>query len=54
MNGFLSPEDREALTDEIPMGRFGTCEEAAKMIYNTTTAPSYMTGQIITMDGVMI
>ena len=25
--------------------------EAAEMIYNTINAPSYMTGQIITMDG---
>ncbi len=54
MNQFLSEDERNALTEEIPAGRFGTCEEAAKMIYNTATAPAYMTGQIITMDGGLI
>lgn len=51
MNLILSEDERNDLMNEIPAGRFGTCEEAAKMIYNTATAPSYMTGQIITMDG---
>lgn len=51
MNQFLSEEDRNALMEDIPAGRFATCEEAAKMISNIANAPSYMTGQIITMDG---
>lgn len=51
MNRQLSPEERTALAEEIPMGRFGSAEEAARIIYNIATAPSYMTGQIIRMDG---
>ncbi len=51
MNQFSSEEDRNALMEEIPAGRFATCKEAAKMIVNIANAPSYMTGQIITMDG---
>lgn len=51
MNQFLSEDDRNALMEEIPAGRFATCKEAAKMIVNIANAPSYMTGQIITMDG---
>lgn len=51
MNGQLTDEERNALTEEIPMGRFGSTEEAARIIYNIATAPSYLTGQIIRMDG---
>lgn len=51
MNRQLSPEERTALAEDIPMGRFGSSEEAARIIYNIATAPSYMTGQIIRMDG---
>ena len=54
MNQFLSEEERNALTDEIPFGRFANPLEAARMIYNIATAPSYMTGQVITMDGGML
>ena len=54
MNQFLSKEDREALAEEIPAGRFATATEAADMIVNIANAPIYMTGQIITMDGGMI
>ena len=54
MNQFLSKEDREALAEEIPAGRFATTTEAADMIVNITNAPIYMTGQVITMDGGMI
>lgn len=51
MNGQLSVEERAQLADEIPAGRFGTPEEAAEMIWNIAAAPSYMTGQIIGIDG---
>lgn len=47
----LSEEDLQALADEIPMGRLGTAEEAARMIELTASAPLYLTGQVITMDG---
>lgn len=51
MNGQLSSEERRALAEEIPMGRFGSTEEAAHIIYNLASAPTYLTGQIIRMDG---
>lgn len=51
MNSCLSSEDRAALREEIPADRFGTPHEVARLILQTAKAPSYMTGQIITIDG---
>ncbi len=54
MNKFLSEDDRTLLAEDIPFGRFAFASEAGEMIYNIANAPSYMTGQIITMDGGML
>lgn len=51
MNRCFSAEERQALMEEIPAGRFGTPEEAAALACQILEAPEYMTGQIITMDG---
>lgn len=51
MNGHLDEEERCALMDEIPAGRFGTTKEAADMVWQIANAPSYLTGQVITMSG---
>ena len=51
MNRCFSEEERQALMEEIPAGRFGTPEEAADLAFRILEAPAYMTGQIITMDG---
>ena len=51
MNHCLSPEDMDALREEIPADRLGTPEEAARLILQIAEAPEYMTGQIITIDG---
>ena len=51
MNQCFSPEERQALEDEIPAGRFGTPEEVAALTYTLATDCNYMTGQIITLDG---
>ena len=51
MNNHLSPEDKEALAEEIPAGRFGTPEEIGQIVKNIINSPSYLTGQIITVDG---
>ncbi|MCM1193108.1 MAG: SDR family NAD(P)-dependent oxidoreductase [Butyrivibrio sp.] len=51
MNGCLTPEDKAALTAEIPADRLGLPEEAAALILQTAQAPAYMTGQVITIDG---
>lgn len=51
MNNWMSDEDVQALSDEIPMGREGSAKEAAEMICLLANSPDYLTGQIITMDG---
>lgn len=51
MNQCFSDEERRALEDEIPAGRFGTPEEVAKLAYSIASGCDYMTGQIITLDG---
>lgn len=52
MNSILSPEDKKALADEIPMGRFGTPEEIAGVVSFLAGRDSdYVTAQVITVDG---
>ena len=51
MNSCLSAEDKAALIDEIPANRLGTSDEVARLAWQIINAPSYMTGQIITIDG---
>lgn len=51
MNACFSGEERQALIDEIPAGRFGTPAEAASLILSLASGNDYLTGQIITLDG---
>ena len=51
MNKCFSVDDMEILKGEIPADRIGTTLEAAKMVSMIIHSPSYLTGQIITMDG---
>ncbi|EET60611.1 putative 3-oxoacyl-[acyl-carrier-protein] reductase [Marvinbryantia formatexigens DSM 14469] len=51
MNGFLDTEERAALMDEIPAGRFASPEEVADLAVSLCGGHSYLTGQIITLDG---
>ena len=51
MNAQLSDEERLALEIEIPAGRFGTPQEVADMVIQLANSPSYLTGQIIGLDG---
>lgn len=51
MNQWLSSEDRAALEEEIPAGRFGTPEEVAELALTLAESSSYLTGQIITLSG---
>ena len=51
MNACFSPEEKQALIEEIPAGRMGKPEEVAQLILQTAQAPPYMTGQIIAIDG---
>lgn len=51
MNSCFDADERAALEDEIPMGRYGTPEEVAALAWQLATAPAYLTGQILTIDG---
>lgn len=51
MNACFSEEDLQYIIEEIPADRVGKPEEVAKLCYMLATAPEYMTGQILTMDG---
>lgn len=51
MNRCFSAEDMEALRQEIPCDRIGDPAEAAGMVRSLLSAPEYLTGQIITLDG---
>ena len=54
MNSRLDAGERAALEEEIPAGRYGTAEEAARTVLLLADAPAYLTGQIIGLDGGMI
>ncbi len=51
----LSEETRRHILDRIPMGRFGTSEEVAEaVVFLCSDGASYITGQVLTIDGGMI
>lgn len=54
MNACLSEEDRLALSEEIPAGRFGTPKETAELVLSLALSPAYLTGQIIGFDGAFL
>ena len=51
MNRCFSDEDRELIIHDIPADRMGTAKEAAQAVMMLLQAPTYLTGQIVTMDG---
>ncbi len=51
MNGHLSAEEKAALAEEIPAGRFASPSEIASVILGIACSPAYMTGQVIGVDG---
>lgn len=51
MNRFLSEDEMASLLDEIPSGRLGRPEEAADLVYYLALENSYLTGQVIGLDG---
>lgn len=50
MNGHLSEEEKRALAEEIPLGRFGTPEEVARAVLFLLDDP-YVTGQVLGVNG---
>lgn len=51
MNKVFDEEDIKNLRDEIPADRLGQADEVAQLALQLSEAPSYLTGQIITLDG---
>jgi 3-oxoacyl-[acyl-carrier protein] reductase len=51
MNAAYSPEERDAIRDEIPADRFGTPEDVADTVVHLLEMPPYLTGQVVRLDG---
>lgn len=51
MNECFSAEERAALEEEIPCGRYGTTKEVAELAFSLANSTTYLTGQIIRLDG---
>lgn len=55
MNSWLSKEELNDLQEEIPMGRLGEPKEVAKAVaFLVSQDSSYITGQILNVDGAII
>ncbi len=51
MNASLSPEDIEAVCEQIPAGRMASAAETGELAALLLRAPVYLTGQVIGFDG---
>lgn len=51
MNDFLSQEELNTIKEEIPACRLGTPEDVASLICQLSESTSYLTGQVIKLDG---
>ena len=51
MNSCFDDNERASLEEEIPMGRYGQPQEVAALAWQLASAPTYLTGQILTLDG---
>lgn len=51
MNSFLNEDDLQSVIDEVPAGRIGKPEDVAKLVFDISKTSSYLTGQVIKLDG---
>ena len=51
MLNVFSEEDKNEIAEEIPLGRLGLPEEVAKLCHFSYHRASYITGQIIGVNG---
>ena len=55
MNRNLSPEDRDALIGETPIGRIGTAADiASAALYLAGDGGDFVTGQVISVNGGLV
>ena len=51
MNQWMEEDELIQLVEEIPAGRLGRAEEVADFVYHLGYKGSYLTGQVIGLDG---
>lgn len=51
MNNHLSNDEKAAIKEEIPAGRFGDPQEVYELVNSLVNMNGYLTGQIIGLDG---
>lgn len=51
MNRLFNEEERKALAEDIPAGRFADSGEVAELAWDLATKHDYLTGQVIALDG---
>lgn len=51
MNRWMEDDELISLVEEIPAGRLGKAEEVADLVYHLAYKSSYLTGQVIGLDG---
>lgn len=51
MNNCFTAEEHTAICEQIPSGRMAAPTEIAQMVLHLITAPDYLTGEVIKMDG---
>lgn len=51
MNRWMTDDELLNLIDEIPAGRLGKAEEVADLVYHLAYKSTYLTGQVIALDG---
>ena len=51
MNQWMEEDELISLVEEIPSGRLGKAEEVADLVYHLGYKESYLTGQVIGLDG---